>query len=148
MRAARFDPIDAARKFSTTTSALLASRRNTSRPLGSFKLSVIAGLLRCRFWESGPWRGPTGFQEPRIDQAVGISLRARHPRKFGSCRLIGRTIWGRPTSGPENISHCANARNLGSFCKKKPHTTLTCILTPQPQKFFTLLIALHLKYDI
>src|SRR5450755_4177455 len=28
----------------------------TALPSGSFKLSVIERLLRCRFWKSGPWR--------------------------------------------------------------------------------------------
>src|SRR5258707_13598673 len=27
-------------------------------PSLSFRLSVIERLLRCRFWKSGPWRGP------------------------------------------------------------------------------------------
>src|SRR5450759_853925 len=48
------------RKFSTTTSAFSTSRRNTSRPFLSFRLSVIARLLRCKFWKSDPWRGPPG----------------------------------------------------------------------------------------
>src|SRR5438105_10185881 len=46
------------RKFSTTTSALAARRRKTSTPSGDFRSSVRLRLLRCRFWKSGPWRGP------------------------------------------------------------------------------------------
>src|SRR6185503_6926863 len=49
------------RKFSTTTSAVFTSRRKTSLPSGSLRLSVIARLLRCRFCMSGPWRGPPMF---------------------------------------------------------------------------------------
>src|SRR6202012_3143797 len=26
---------------------------------GSFRLSEIARLLRCKFWKSAPWRGPS-----------------------------------------------------------------------------------------
>src|ERR1700753_3086627 len=46
------------RKFSTTTSAFFARRLKVSRPLGSLRLSVIARLLRCKFWKSAPSRGP------------------------------------------------------------------------------------------
>src|ERR1700685_3524540 len=56
------------RKFSTTTSAFSASRLNTSSPLGSFRLSVIARLLRCRFWKSEPWRRPSRLSGRRIPQ--------------------------------------------------------------------------------
>ena len=33
-------------------------RLNTAMPSGSLRLSVMPRLLRCRFWKSGPWRGP------------------------------------------------------------------------------------------
>src|SRR5216683_2949277 len=46
------------RKFSTTTSALAARRRKTATPSGDLRSNVIPRLLRCRFWKSGPWRGP------------------------------------------------------------------------------------------
>src|SRR3981189_968768 len=48
------------RKFSTTTSAFLTSRRNTASPSGAFRFSVMLRLLRCRFWKSEPSRGPPG----------------------------------------------------------------------------------------
>src|SRR6476620_2240760 len=46
------------RKFSTTTSALAASRRKVAAPSGDLRSSVMPRLLRCRFWKSGPWRAP------------------------------------------------------------------------------------------
>src|SRR5581483_1472016 len=46
------------RKFSTTTSAWAARRRRTATPSADFKSSVRLRLLRCRFWKSGPCRGP------------------------------------------------------------------------------------------
>src|SRR5262249_7465507 len=45
--------------FSTTTSACSASRSRISRPSSLFRLSVMARLLRCRFWKSEPSRRPT-----------------------------------------------------------------------------------------
>src|SRR4030081_3902716 len=48
------------RKFSTTTSAFLTSRRNTASPSGAFRVRVMLRLLRCRFWKSDPSRGPPG----------------------------------------------------------------------------------------
>src|SRR5471030_2496479 len=62
------------RKFSTTTSAFFARRKNTSRPLGSFKLSVIARLLRCRFWKSEPWRGPPGCSPAASSSRASILI--------------------------------------------------------------------------
>src|SRR5437764_110767 len=46
------------RKFSTTTSAFLTNRLKAASPSGAFRLSVMLRLLRCRFWKSGPSRGP------------------------------------------------------------------------------------------
>src|SRR6266403_4587237 len=60
------------RKFSTTTSAFSARRLNTSRPLGSLRLSVIARLLRCKFWKSEPWRGPPGCSPPASSRSASI----------------------------------------------------------------------------
>src|SRR6266513_3047490 len=62
------------RKFSTTTSAFSASRLNTSRPPGSFRLSVIALLLRCKFWKSEPWRGPPGCSPPLSSSSASILM--------------------------------------------------------------------------
>src|SRR5258708_26015863 len=45
--------------FSTMTSACSASRMKTSRPSSVFRFSVMARLLRCRFWKSEPSRRPT-----------------------------------------------------------------------------------------
>src|SRR3978361_463147 len=45
--------------FSTMTSACSASRMNTSRPSSVFRFSVMARLLRWRFWKSEPSRRPT-----------------------------------------------------------------------------------------
>src|SRR6266545_2150307 len=38
------------------TSALAASFMKIAWPSGLLRLSVIAFLLRCRFWKSKPWR--------------------------------------------------------------------------------------------
>src|SRR5947209_4541122 len=57
------------RKFSTTISASATSRRNTAMPRGSFRLSVIPRLLRCKFWKSEPCRGPPSGSTPS-----GISI--------------------------------------------------------------------------
>src|SRR5258708_3044520 len=46
------------RLFPTTTSAVFTSFMKIATPSLSFRLSVIERLLRCRFWKSGPWRGP------------------------------------------------------------------------------------------
>src|SRR3954454_8642555 len=62
------------RKFSTTTSACSASRLNTSRPFGSFRLSVIARLLRCKFWKSEPCRGPPGCSPPASSSSASILI--------------------------------------------------------------------------
>src|SRR5215468_4137501 len=62
----------AGRKFSTTTSAFLTIRLKAARPSFDFRLSVIARLLRCRFWKSGPARGPPGGSPPV--RAGGISI--------------------------------------------------------------------------
>src|SRR5450432_4466022 len=47
------------RMFSTTTSAASASRIRISRPSSVFRFSVMARLLRCRFWKSEPSRRPS-----------------------------------------------------------------------------------------
>src|SRR6267378_1379088 len=62
------------RKFSTTTSACSASRLNTSRPLESFRFSVMARLLRCKFWKSEPWRGPPGCSPPLSSSSASILM--------------------------------------------------------------------------
>src|SRR5256885_181995 len=48
------------RKFSTTTSARAARRRSTRAPCFDLRSRVRLRLLRCRFWKSGPSRGPPG----------------------------------------------------------------------------------------
>src|SRR5277367_1889020 len=40
------------------TSAFAAICLKISTPFGVLRLSVMLRLLRCRFWKSGPWRGP------------------------------------------------------------------------------------------
>src|SRR3954451_3057430 len=45
--------------FSTMTSACSARRMKTSRPSSVLRFSVMARLLRCRFWKSEPSRRPT-----------------------------------------------------------------------------------------
>src|SRR6266446_6568470 len=40
------------------TSAFSASFMKIAWPCGLLRLSVIAFLLRCRFWKSKPWRWP------------------------------------------------------------------------------------------
>src|ERR1700730_2292543 len=57
------------RKFSTTTSALFASRRKISTPCACLRSRVMLRLLRCRFWKSGPSRGP-----PIWPSSSGISI--------------------------------------------------------------------------
>src|SRR6201992_1881189 len=55
------------RMFSITTSACSASRSRISRPSSLFRLSVMARLLRCRFWKSEPSRRPTSsFISPSV----------------------------------------------------------------------------------
>src|SRR5476651_2457264 len=44
--------------FSMTTSAFSASFIRISRPWSVFRFSVMARLLRCRFWKSEPSRLP------------------------------------------------------------------------------------------
>ena len=46
------------RMFSMMTSACSASRIRISRPSAVFRFSVMARLLRCRFWKSEPSRRP------------------------------------------------------------------------------------------
>src|SRR5882762_4331450 len=72
------------RKFSTTTSAFSTSRRNTSRPFWSFRLSVMARLLRCRFWKSEPWRGPPGCSPAA--SSIRASILTTLAPQSASCR--------------------------------------------------------------
>src|SRR5262249_18073823 len=57
------------RKFSTTTSERFTSSRKISTPFGFLRSSVMLRLLRCRFWKSGPSRGP-----PMPPSSSGISI--------------------------------------------------------------------------
>src|SRR4030095_10508744 len=51
------------------TSALAASFMNIAWPSGLLRLSVIAFLLRCRFWKSKPWRELPVASAPSLDGA-------------------------------------------------------------------------------
>src|SRR5688572_24510649 len=56
-------------------------------PSGSRRLSVIARLLRCRFWKSGPWRLPP---IPSPERPPGISiLIARAPQSTSWRTQVG-----------------------------------------------------------
>src|SRR5258708_27907631 len=52
-------------------------------PSLSFKLRVIERLLRCRFWKSGPWRGPPIVSLPTLG---GVSILITSAPKSASCR--------------------------------------------------------------
>src|SRR5260221_4089618 len=52
-------------------------------PSLSFRLSVIERLLRCRFWKSGPWRGPPIVSLSRLG---GVSILITSAPKSASCR--------------------------------------------------------------
>src|SRR5262245_12374001 len=52
-------------------------------PSGSFKLSVSERLLRCRFWKSGPSRGPPMVSRSRLG---GVSILITSAPKSASCR--------------------------------------------------------------
>src|SRR5690349_13945668 len=72
------------RKFSTTTSALAARRLNTASPRSSFRFSVMARLLRCKFWKSDPRRGPPGCSPP--ESSVSASILTTLAPQSASCR--------------------------------------------------------------
>src|SRR6266853_1591321 len=52
-------------------------------PSLSFRLRVIERLLRCRFWKSGPWRGPPIVS---LSMLVGVSILMTSAPKSASCR--------------------------------------------------------------
>src|SRR5215475_12144959 len=60
------------RKFSTTTSAFSTMRLKAARPFGDFRSRVMLRLLRCRFWKSGPLRGPPGPSP--FSRCAGVSI--------------------------------------------------------------------------
>ena len=68
--------------------------------------------------------------------ARGRSLQP--PTEKGVCAAARRRAVGSRETGKKgtlrvarNLSHCANARNLGSFCKKAPVALLNRIIIPQ-----------------
>src|SRR5882672_10540669 len=52
-------------------------------PSLSLRLSVSERLLRCRFWKSGPWRGPPMVSCSRLG---GVSILMTSAPKSASCR--------------------------------------------------------------
>ena len=77
---------------------LLRQPPEHSSPFGSFRLSVIARLLRCRFWKSAPWRGPPGCSPPRIlHQRVDLDDIGAPVRQLPHA--------GRPGAHPGEIEH-------------------------------------------
>src|ERR1700733_6450617 len=72
------------RMFSTTTSACSASRSRISRPCSLFRFSVMARLLRCRFWKSEPSRRPTS--SPASPSSGGGSTRITSAPQSASVR--------------------------------------------------------------
>jgi hypothetical protein len=72
------------RMFSTTTSAFSASFIRTSRPSAVFRFSVMARLLRCRFWKSEPSRRPTN--SPASPLSGGGSTRITSAPQSASVR--------------------------------------------------------------
>src|ERR1700753_3239144 len=67
-------PLTSGRKFSTTTSAFFTSRMKVSRPLGLLRLSVIARLLRCKFWKSDPRRAPPSCSPPASSSSASTLM--------------------------------------------------------------------------
>src|SRR5262249_2523043 len=56
------------------TSAFSASFMKMAWPSGLLRLSVIAFLLRCRFWKSKPWRGLAGARRRRPGCVAAAAL--------------------------------------------------------------------------
>src|SRR6266404_434885 len=99
------------RKFSTTTSAFSARRRNTARPLGSLRLSVIARLLRCKFWKSEPWRGPPGCSPPA--SSINASILTTLAPQSASCRTQVGPARTRVRSSTVKRDRACEARGKG-----------------------------------
>ena len=91
-----------ARMFSTMMSAVSTSRMNAAWPSGDFRFSVIARLLRCRFWKSKPCRLPA-TSSPSV--AGGSILMTSAPQsarcrtQVGPARARVRSSTFRPFSG-------------------------------------------------
>jgi hypothetical protein len=87
----------AGRKFSTTTSAFLASRLKVSRPLSSFRLSVMARLLRCKFWKSEPRRPAELLVAGVLQQGIDLDDIGAPVRELAHA--------GRPGTDPGEVEH-------------------------------------------
>src|SRR5689334_1508500 len=98
------------RKFSTTTSARAASRRNAAAPAGDFKSRVMARLLRCRFWKSGPWRGPPAGSGG--SRCSGSSTLMTLAPQSASCRTQVGPARTRPRSS--TVKRASAAEALGT----------------------------------
>ena len=87
-------------------SAVFARRMNAAWPSGVFRFSVIARLLRCRFWKSKPWRLPvisspsvaggsilitSAPQSARCRTAVGPARASVRSSTFSP--FSGRRVW-------------------------------------------------------
>src|SRR6476646_10045720 len=103
------------RKFSTTTSAFSASRLNTSSPFGSFRLSVIARLLRCKFWKSDPCRAPPSCSLPASSSSAS-TLTTLAPQS-ANCRTQVGPERTRVRSSTVKRDRAVEARGKGIFVK-------------------------------
>src|ERR1700738_4065334 len=99
------------RKFSTTTSAFAARRRNTASPLGSLRLSEIARLLRCRFWKSDPCRGPPGCSP--AEASVRASILMTLAPQSANCRTAVGPERTRVRSSTVKRERAVEARGKG-----------------------------------
>src|SRR5471032_2528952 len=97
--------------FSMTTSAFSASCIRISRPSSVFRFSVMARLLRCRFWKSEPSRRPSissgspspGGGSTRITSAPqSASVRTQE----GPARASVRSITLNRDSGSRKACDC------------------------------------------
>src|SRR5215469_2356032 len=68
------------------TSARSASFMNIARPFSLFRLRVIARLLRCRFWKSGPSRR---LPVASTNSPVGSILMTRAPQSASWRTAVG-----------------------------------------------------------
>src|SRR3984885_5165672 len=102
------------RKFSTTTSAFSPSRLKTSMPSGFFRFSVIARLLRCKFWKSEPWRGPPSCSPPSSRSASILMTLAP---QSASCRTQVGPARTRVRSSTVKRARACEARGKDIFQK-------------------------------
>src|SRR5215470_12462340 len=102
------------RKFSTTTSAFFTMRRNAASPSFDFRFKVMLRLLRCRFWKSGPSRGPPGASP--VTSAGGCSILITFAPQSASWRTQVGPDLTCVRSRTVKRSSAREARGIGIFC--------------------------------